>query len=78
LGHPSCEGGSSTGTHLHIVRKYNGEWIAASGVLAFDLEGWIVEGTGMPYQGTMIRYGEVVIATDYSSAKSQISSSDPD
>ncbi len=27
LGHPSCEGGVSTGTHLHIARKYNGEWI---------------------------------------------------
>ncbi|MEE4195523.1 MAG: LysM peptidoglycan-binding domain-containing protein [Anaerolineae bacterium] len=74
LGHPSCEGGSSTGTHLHMARKYNGEWIAASGVLAYDLEGWIVEGTGLPYQGTMVRYGEVVIATDYSSAKSQITS----
>ncbi|HEX7975449.1 MAG TPA: M23 family metallopeptidase, partial [Anaerolineales bacterium] len=24
IGHPSCEGGISTGTHLHIARKYNG------------------------------------------------------
>lgn len=78
LGHPSCEGGSSTGTHLHMARKYNGEWIAANGVLAFDLEGWIVEGTGQPYQGTMVRMGEVVVATDYSGAKSQIVSADPD
>lgn len=78
LGHPSCEGGSSTGTHLHLVRKYNGEWIEANGVLAYDLEGWIVKGTGQPYQGTMVRYGEVVIATDYSSSKSQITSAVPD
>ena len=76
LGHPSCEGGSSTGTHLHMARKYNGEWMMASGVLAFNMEGWIVEGTGQAYQGTMVRMGEVVIATDYSSAQSQIVSVD--
>ncbi len=29
LGHPSCEGGVSTGTHLHIARRYNGEWVPA-------------------------------------------------
>jgi murein DD-endopeptidase MepM/ murein hydrolase activator NlpD len=29
LGHPSCEGGVSDGTHMHMARKYNGEWIAA-------------------------------------------------
>jgi murein DD-endopeptidase MepM/ murein hydrolase activator NlpD len=28
IGHPSCEGGVSTGTHVHIARRYNGEWIA--------------------------------------------------
>ncbi len=27
LGHPSCEGGFSNGTHLHLARRYNGEWI---------------------------------------------------
>ena len=27
IGHPSCEGGISTGTHVHVARKYNGEWI---------------------------------------------------
>ena len=31
IGHPSCEGGTSTGTHIHIARKYNGEWMAADG-----------------------------------------------
>ncbi len=31
IGHPSCEGGKSTGSHLHIVRKYNGEWVPADG-----------------------------------------------
>ncbi|MBN2258377.1 MAG: M23 family metallopeptidase, partial [Anaerolineaceae bacterium] len=27
IGHPSCEGGNATGTHVHIARKYNGEWM---------------------------------------------------
>ncbi len=25
VGHPSCEGGKVTGTHLHLARKFNGE-----------------------------------------------------
>ncbi len=29
IGHPSCEGGYSTGTHFHLARRYNGEWIPA-------------------------------------------------
>jgi hypothetical protein len=44
IGHPSCEGGTSTGTHIHIARKFNGEWLPAAGiagVLPFSLEGWI-------------------------------------
>ena len=31
IGHPSCEGGVSNGTHVHLARKYNGEWIPADG-----------------------------------------------
>src|SRR5215207_564189 len=27
IGRPSCEGGVSNATHLHIARRYNGEWI---------------------------------------------------
>ena len=29
IGRASCEGGFSTATHLHIARRYNGEWIPA-------------------------------------------------
>ena len=36
IGHPSCEGGISTGTHTHVARKYNGEWILAGGPLPFN------------------------------------------
>ena len=40
IGHPSCEGGLSNATHLHLARKYNGEWIAADGPIPFNLDGW--------------------------------------
>ena len=39
------EGGHVTGTHVHIARKYNGEWIPADG-LAFNLEGWVAHDGG--------------------------------
>jgi murein DD-endopeptidase MepM/ murein hydrolase activator NlpD len=57
IGHPSCEGGVSNGTHVHLARRYNGEWIAADGSLPFDLDGWISAGLGPEYDGTMTRGG---------------------
>jgi len=55
IGHPSCEGGVSNGTHVHLARKYNGEWIPADGDLPFNLDGWISSGTGSPYDGRLER-----------------------
>lgn len=60
IGHPSCEGGVSTGTHVHIARRYNGEWIPADGSLPFILDGWISGGTGILYEGTMQKGDQVV------------------
>lgn len=51
IGHPSCEGGISSGTHVHLARRYNGEWIAADGSLPFVLDGWVSLGTGTEYDG---------------------------
>lgn len=62
IGHPSCEGGVSTGTHLHIARKYNGIWIEADGDLPFILDGWVSSGTGLPYDGYLTRGDQVVEA----------------
>lgn len=73
LGYPSCEGGRTTGTHEHIARKYNGEWILADGVLAFNLEGWIAHNGESAYQGTLTRNTQVVRACECSDAASQIS-----
>lgn len=64
IGHPSCEGGISNGTHLHIARRYNGEWIPADGNLPFIMDGWKSEGTGVEYYGYMRRNGQVVEAWD--------------
>jgi LasA protease len=55
IGHPSCEGGRSTGTHIHIGRKYNGEWISADGIIPFNLDGWVAKNGALPYSGFMVK-----------------------
>lgn len=72
IGKPSCEGGDATGTHVHIARKYNGEWIPAEGALAFNLEGWIAKNGSHPYLGTLTRLNKVVTACECSDIDSQI------
>ena len=71
IGRPSCEGGFSTATHLHIARLYNGEWIAADCQVcsvydtrpAFTMSGWSVIGLkNQEYQGYLDRNGERRIA----------------
>jgi murein DD-endopeptidase MepM/ murein hydrolase activator NlpD len=63
IGHASCEGGMSTGTHLHFARKYNGEWVTADGPIPFVLSGWTVIAGEKPYQGKLVK-GERVITAD--------------
>jgi murein DD-endopeptidase MepM/ murein hydrolase activator NlpD len=60
VGHPSCEGGFATGTHIHIARKYNGEWVPADGPLPFNLGGWIAHAGPLAYKGTLTR-GDVTL-----------------
>ena len=74
IGHPSCEGGRSTGTHIHIARKYNGEWIPAEGTLAFNFEGWIAHNGEEPYLGTLTRHSRTVTACLCSNMYSHIQS----
>ncbi len=64
IGHPSCEGGVSNGTHVHLARRYNGEWIPADGPLSFNLDGWISSGTGNEYDGYLTRGSSQVEAWD--------------
>jgi murein DD-endopeptidase MepM/ murein hydrolase activator NlpD len=72
IGYPSCEGGHVTGTHVHIARKYNGEWIQADGPLAFNLEGWVAHDGGSAYDGTLTRGPLTIIACECSDAASQV------
>lgn len=59
LGHPSCEGGFSNGTHVHIARTYNGRWVAADGEMPFVMSGWVSQGLGREYDGLLVRGDEV-------------------
>jgi hypothetical protein len=63
LGHPTCEGGIATGTHVHIARKYNGEWLTADGPLPFVLSGWQVYAGEKSYQGELRQGSQVVVAS---------------
>jgi LasA protease len=63
IGHPSCEGGYSTATHLHFARKYDGEWIPADGSCPLVLSGWTAHGAES-YEGTMTRGAEVRTACE--------------
>ena len=64
IGHPSCEGGVSNGTHVHLARKYNGEWIPADGSVPFILDGWVSSGNGVEYDGFLTRGGTVLEAME--------------
>lgn len=62
IGNASCHGGVSTATHLHIARRYNGEWIPADcqncdfgqQIPRFEMSNWSAIGIdGQQYQGYM-------------------------
>ncbi|MBN1285604.1 MAG: LysM peptidoglycan-binding domain-containing protein [Anaerolineae bacterium] len=64
VGYPSCEGGFSTATHVHVARKYNGEWIPAYcencapglSLPPFVMGGWTIGGfLEQEYDGYMTR-----------------------
>ena len=73
IGHPSCEGGVSNGTHTHLARRYNGEWIPADGAIPFNLDGWISKGNGVEYDGWLTRDGKSIEAWDGRRDENQIS-----
>jgi LysM repeat protein len=72
IGFASCEGGLATGTHVHIARKYNGEWLPVDCAIPFNLEGWIAHTGDTVYQGTLTRGDQTVTASSYSNAASLI------
>jgi murein DD-endopeptidase MepM/ murein hydrolase activator NlpD len=72
IGHASCEGGVSTGTHLHFARKYNGEWVTADGPIPFVLSGWRVVAGTEPYKGQLVNGDQVITADLLSQSWSNI------
>jgi LasA protease len=72
IGHPSCEGGIANAAHLHLVRKYNGEWIAADGSMPFILGGWTSSGNGIEYDGYLKRGSSKLEAAEGISDLNQI------
>jgi LasA protease len=72
IGHPSCEGGTATGTHIHIARKYNGEWVSAGDPLPFVMSGWTTHAGDQMRQGTMTKGDKTITASTVGSHESQI------
>ncbi len=72
LGYPSCLGGVATGTHVHIARKYNGEWILADGIVPFDFEGWVAHRGAADYLGSLTRAEVTIDACTCGSADTAI------
>ena len=60
IGHPSCEGGAATGTHVHIARMYKGEWIGAGDPFPYVLSGWEALPGDRQFQSTLVKNGQVV------------------
>jgi LasA protease len=71
LGHPSCERGQSTGKHVHLARKYNGEWLPADDPVPFILSGWRVVVGPRNYQGDLVK-GDQVVSANSSGARRSI------
>ncbi len=72
IGHASCEGGKATGTHVHIARKYNGEWMLADGPIPFTMGDWTVVAGDEPYLGKLVDGNRVITADVYGQAWSLI------
>jgi hypothetical protein len=72
IGHPSCEGGPASGTHVHIARKYNGEWVPAGGPLPFVMDGWVAQAGYKPYEGALSREGLTIVANPNTPLRSSI------
>jgi len=77
IGYPSCAGGHATGTHVHIARKYNGEWMLADSAIPFKMNGWTTHNGSREYLGTLTKGSAIVIACDCGDAYTSISGSYP-
>ncbi len=63
IGHPSCEGGKASGTHLHFARKFNGEWMGVGEPFPLILSGWRAYAGEYPYRGFLQKEEEFITAS---------------
>jgi LysM repeat protein len=73
VGYPSCLGGQATGTHTHIARKYNGEWMAADGPIPFNIGGWVAYAGKNPGDGGLVNGNKTAVACTCGSYTSLVS-----
>lgn len=62
IGHPSCEGGQSSGTHVHLARKFNGEWLGVGEPFPMILSGWRAFAGAARYEG-FLQKGEQIVTS---------------
>lgn len=62
IGYASCEGGACSGIHIHMARKFNGEWILAGGAIPLVLSRWVMT-AGAEGEWRLVRGGGAVIAS---------------
>ena len=72
IGHPSCEGGVANATHVHIARRYNGEWIPAGGSIPLVMDGWKVTGEATEYDGGLVKADQVKVACECRQDKNSV------
>ena len=72
VGHPSCEGGNASGTHLHFARKFNGEWVGVEEPLPLILSGWRVFAGERRYEGFLQKGDQIVTSRPNGSSGSSI------
>lgn len=63
IGHPSCEGGKASGTHLHFARKFNGEWMGVGEPFPLILSGWEAHAGDKAYQGFLQKGEDIITAS---------------
>ena len=65
IGHPSCEGGESMASHLHIARRLNGVWIPAADPTApMNFGGYQLIADGQEYNGWLVQGDKKIEAQD--------------
>lgn len=72
IGYASCEGGFSSGTHLHFARRYNGQWIQIDGANPLVLSGFEAFSTSTVYDGYLVNGDQVVEAWYYQNDANRI------